>query len=104
MDRWDSGGSSVEVAAALPIATLNYAIGELDFAALANGPVAATRTAACFEDRAFETRFAQFVGRDKARDSSAQDDDSLSFAEIGRKLRQRRRTGSGGEPEGSHRR
>jgi hypothetical protein len=103
VDRWDAGGAGVEVAAALPIAALRRAIGELNFAAVADGPVAAAGTAACFEDRTCEAGFAELMRRDKASDSPAQDKDFLSFAEAGGKLRQRRETGSFDQSEGLHR-
>src|SRR5271170_6842515 len=103
VDGGNAGGPCVEIAAVLPFAALHRAIRELNFAAVANRPVAAAGPVASFEDRALKSSFAQFVCRDKARDSGTQNDDFLSLAEIAGELRQRRRAGSSNQSKGPHR-
>jgi hypothetical protein len=90
VDGRDAGGSCVEIASALPITALHRAIGELDLAAVADGPGAATGTIARLEDRTFEACFPKLIRGYKRSDSSAQDDDFLPLAEVSNKLRQRR--------------
>lgn len=64
-------------------AVLHRAIDKLDLGSLADSPVAPAGTVVCFEDRTFEARFTELIRRDQARNSTAQNDDLLSFTEVG---------------------
>ena len=102
VDGRDASGAGVEVAPVLPVAVLDGAIGELDFGAVADGPVASARAVAGFKDGAVEAGFAEFVGGGHAGDACSEDDDLFAFAEVGGKLRKRGLTGGWHEAEGLH--
>lgn len=102
VDRWDARWTGVEVAAVLPAAGLDSAVGELDFAAIAYGPGAAAGAVAGFDDSALETGLAKLVCGDEPGDACAKDDDFLAFAEVGGKSREERGFGCGHKSEGLH--
>ena len=62
VDGRDAGGAGVEVAAVRPGTVLDGAVGELDLAAVADGPATAAGAVAGFKDGAFEAGLAEFVG------------------------------------------
>ena len=98
MDGGDAGGAGVEVAAVLPGTVLDCAVGELDFAAVADGPRAAAGAVAGFEDGAVEAGFAELVGGDEAGDACAEDDDLFAFAEVRGELGRREASAPGRRP------
>ena len=102
VDGRDAGGAGVEIVAVLPLADLCGAVGKLDFGSVADGPAAASGAVSRFEDGAVEACFAQFVGRDHAGDTSAENDYLLAFAEVGGELRERGLASGGHEAEGLH--
>ena len=102
VDGGDASGACVEVAAVLPVAVLDGAVGELDFGAVADGPIASAGAVAGFEDGAVEAGFAEFVGCGHAGDACTEDDDLFAFAEVCGKLRERRLADGGHEAEGLH--
>ena len=102
VDGGDASGAGVEVAAVLPLAVLDGAVGEFDLGAVADGPVASAGAVASFEDGAVEAGFAEFVGGGHAGDACAEDDDLFALAEVGGELRERRLTDGGHEAEGLH--
>ncbi len=102
VDGGDASGAGVEVAAILPGAGLDGAVGELDFAAVADGPGAAAGAMAGFDDGAVEAGFAKLVCGDEASDACAEDDDLFAFAEVGGELGKDGGFGSRQEAEGLH--
>lgn len=102
MDGGDACGASVEIAAVLPVAGLRGAVGELDFGAFADGPIASSGAIAGFEDGAVEAGFAELVGGGHAGDACAEDDDFFAFAEVGGELRKWRLADGGHEAERLH--
>jgi hypothetical protein len=102
VDRGNTCGTGVEIAAILPLAVLCEAVRELDFGAFADGPAATTGAVAGFEDGAVKARFTEFVGSGHAGDACAKDDHFFPFAEVRRKLWERRLSDGRHDAEGLH--